>query len=272
MKKLFVCAAILLSTSALAVSAPAELKKEIELKINLTSGGFTHLRKVFLNDFKGTKSQREDFYFEIFEDSQYRLKKISPPIKLRFMWDGLELKWQVQQTVRAWERATFSFKETIAQSTVLTSMPDFLLSLENYHLKLSTAERSTLDLARTIQEDLYKNNLIKNAGALCNLCAQAKPAKLTFFSSHINSKSRVKVKIKNGQETFTIQVGETINNEVPSYELEAEVKDSGDIEKSANYLGEWLKKSAGFNSELHIETKPSIDPAISSEKKLQELL
>ena len=86
----------------------------------------------------------------------------------------------------------------------------------------------------------------------------------------MNQKVRTKIKLIVDGDQFTLQVGETANNGVTTYELEAEVKKSTDLKLSAERLQKWLAKK-GFLV-AHIETQESVDPARTSEALLQKLI
>ena len=258
-----------LSFSAMAAVTPApikgEIKREVELKVNLTKEGYRNLETQFLKDFKGERTKRSDYYFEIFDDGQYLLKKSEPAIKLRFMWDGLDLKWQTQQTEKSWAYSIFTFKETLAESTVVKA--DHLLKdIEHYHELLAKLEPKALEEAHDIQKELEDKDIIASLPSLCSLCTGEKQ----FFSSHMNQKVRTKIKLIVDGDQFTLQVGETANNGVTTYELEAEVKKSTDLKLSAERLQKWLVQK-GFVA-AHIETQESVDPARTSEALLQKLI
>lgn len=265
----FLSALFTLSLSAQAAVAPAsiqaEIKREVELKVNLTKEGYRNLETQFLKDFKGERTKRSDYYFEIFDDGQYLLKKSEPVIKLRFMWDGLDLKWQTQQTEKSWAYSIFTFKETLAESSIIKA-PHLLKDIEHYHELLEKLESKALDEAHDIQKELEDKGIIASLPTLCSLCTGEKQ----FFSSHMNQKVRTKIKLIVDGDQFTLQVGETANNGVTTYELEAEVKKSTDLKLSAERLQKWLTKK-GFVS-AHIETQESIDPARKSEALLQKLI
>lgn len=248
-------------------SLPSKTKEETELKVNLTKKGFENLRKRFLEDFKGKESQRKDYYFDIFEDSQYLLKKTSPAIKLRFMWDGLDLKWQTQKVEQAWVGSFFSFKKTLALTVDLSEEANLLNEISRYHEKLVSLDSSALRDAEVIENAIGDLGLIKASKTLCALCFLA-PERTRFFSTHINTKKRVKIKIKNKEEAYTLQVGQTLNQDQSSFELEAEIENSPDLNKSALYIENWLISKAHFKAASDIDPSLSKDPTLFSEKRL----
>lgn len=264
--KIFAIMAFLFSfASSVNASLPhGEIKRETELKINLTKEGYRSLETLFLKEFKGEREKRSDYYFEIFE-REYLLKKAEPAIKLRFMWDGLDLKWQTQQTEKSWAYSIFTFKETLAESAVFKS-ESLLKDIEHYHSTLHKLDPKALDEALNIQKELEDKGIISSLSTLCSMCTSEKQ----FFSSHYNQKVRTKIKLKIEGDQFTLQVGETANNGVTTYELEAEVKKSTDLKVSADRLKRWLDEK-GFQSS-HIESNPSTDPALVSENLLKKLI
>jgi adenylate cyclase class IV len=266
MKSVFFLFLFILSS----VMSPAfsEIKREVEIKMNLKEKSFKDLRQLFLKDYKGKESQRNDYYFDLFDHSQYLLKKTDPAIKLRFMWDGLDLKWQIQQTGKTETEAFLALKETFSIDLPMSFDKSLFNAIENYHVKLAEKDPYALVLASHFQDYLVKENLLTNALPLCSLCAEA----TKFYSTHTNQKKRVKIKTKIAGESFEIQVGETINQGVSSFELEAEVKDSAEMKKSAAHLKNWLVTSARFNPESDIETSTPVDPTLKSEHDLNALL
>ncbi|MBY0413188.1 MAG: hypothetical protein K2Q18_03440 [Bdellovibrionales bacterium] len=256
----------ILITETLCANVPqSEIKKETELKINLTESGYKNLRDQFLKDFKGEKIKRQDFYLEIFENGKYLLKRVEPAIKLRLMWDGLDIKWQIQQTQKSWVYSIFSFKETLAESQEISGS-HLLNNIEKYHEKLSAGNLEALEQARSIQKTLTEKGLISFAGNLCKECTIDQ----NYYSSHINEKIRTKIKLRLGDDQFNVQVGETNNQGTLTYELEAEVKKSENLKASADLLKEWLFKRGMTLSD--IETKVENDPANATENALKKLI
>lgn len=261
----------LLITLLLACSAPllactgASCKTEVELKINLTKNGHSALKDILLNDFYGETSERTDIYFDIFKDGSYYLKKAQPPIKLRFQYSGDILKWQTQKTVEQGILSIFSMKKTEAIAMEISEDSYLFNMLENYHAELTRLNPEALNIAATIQNSLESANIINFTRTLCEFCGKTD----RYYSSHINHKKRVKTKLKLSGDTFEVMVGETNNDGVVTYELEAEVKKSINLKLSAERLNEWLK-GQGMTSE-YIEQGISTDPTISSESALKKL-
>lgn len=261
----------LLVTFILAFSAPllactgASCKTEVELKINLTKSGYNTLRTTLLTNFEAEKSERTDIYFDIFKDGSYYLKKAQPPIKLRFMYSGDVLKWQTQKTIEQGTFSIFSMKKTEAISMEISENSYLFKMLENYHEELSALNPEALSIAASIQKSLESVNIINFTRTLCDFCGKTD----RYYSTHINHKKRVKTKLKLSGDTFEIMVGETNNNGVVTYELEAEVKKSTDLKLSAERLNEWLK-TQGLTSAL-IEPGIAADPTIGSENALRKL-
>jgi hypothetical protein len=250
---------LMLSSPLFASLGGLETKAEVELKLNLTKAGYENLRLHLLKEFKAEESSRSDYYFDVFENYEYILKKASPPIKLRFMWDGLDLKWQSQKTMKTYAHSWFTFKETLADSSLIQRSPELLLLIDEYHQKLEKPLQDTHDiliLAKKIEESLIERNIIAASSQ-------------NYFSTHINHKKRVKIKLKLEADQFNVQLGETDNRGVVTYELEAEIKKITDTKKSAERLKTWLI-SNGFNSS-HIETKAETDPALYSQNILRQI-
>ncbi len=245
-----------LTSFAQASIGPSEIKKEVELKLNLTEAGYKNLRSHLLKEFKGEESSRSDYYFDIFENYEYILKKATPPIKLRFMWDGLDLKWQSQETIKTYAHSWFTFKETLAESTVLKQGPELLKQIENYHQTLERFDRDALINAKAIQNVMEERQIIA-------------PSEKSYFSTHLNHKKRVKIKLKLEDDQLNVQLGETDNRGVLTYELEAEIKKSADYKRSAERLKTWLLSNGMTPS--HIETKVEADPALFSQNILRQI-
>lgn len=241
-------------------------KTEVELKINLTKTGFDKLKSVFLQKFKGEESARSDFYFEIFKNDSYVLKTAQPPIKIRLQWDGSALTWQTQKTLNTSALSIFSAKKTESISMDIPNDSALMQSIQNYHLKLSNLDSYALTIAESIQSTLDAKGILAFNQALCPACTKTE----RYFSSHMNDKKRVKIKLKIAEDQFSVQVGETNNRGVISYELEAEVKKSSDLAKSAETLHKWLVTN-GLES-IHIDSSVAVDPAKFSEEKLKQLL
>lgn len=252
-------------TNVLASVAPSELKRETEIKVNLTASGFKLLKEKLLKEFKSEEAKRQDFYFEIFDNSEYQLKKASPPIKLRYMWDGLDLKWQIQQTTGTSTYAFLNLKETLSESVELKANTQLLNKINQYHSLLNKLEPEALVVAREIQNEIEDQGLIAKSQGLCPQCKSDK----YFYSSHTNEKCRVKVKLKLENDQLNIQLGETINHGVASYELEAEIKKSSNHQLTAERLKNWLYAHGMKDS--HIETKIEPDAALVSLNALNKL-
>lgn len=261
---------ILVTLQTPVMASPGDLgfpsKTEVELKINLTKTGFNKLKSVFLQKFKGEESSRSDFYFDIFKNEAYQLKTAQPPIKIRLQWDGVALTWQTQKTLSSSPLSIFSAKKT--ESISMDIVNDNLLTqtIQSYHSKLEALDPYALTIAGSIQSILDEKGIITFTQALCPQCTKEE----RFFSSHMNDKKRVKIKLKIAEDQFTVQVGETNNRGVISYELEAEVKKSSDLAKSAESLQKWLTTN-GLES-IHIDSSTAIDPTKFSEEKLKQLL
>jgi len=241
-------------------------KTEVELKINLTQAGFNKLKATFLQKFKGEESGRSDFYFDIFKNDAYQLKTARPPIKLRFQWDGKDLTWQTQKVLSSSVLSIFSAKKTESISMNIPSDHSFIDSIKNYHSKLDALDPYALTIASHIQTTMNEKEIITFTQTLCPQCLIEE----RFFSTHMNTKSRVKIKLKIAEDQFTVQVGETNNRGILSYELEAEVKKSSDLAKSAETLQKWLTTN-GLEA-IHIDSSIAADPTKDSEEKLRQLL
>lgn len=240
-------------------------KTEVELKINLTKAGYNKLKSTFLQKYKGEESSRSDFYFDIFKDDAYQLKMAQPQVKIRFQWDGTDLTWQTQRVLSSSSQSIFMAKKTESISMDIPADSSLIDAIKNYHSKLDALDPYALTMAANIQATMNALGIITFTQALCPQCTKEE----RFFSSHLNTKSRVKIKLKIAEEQFSVQVGETNNRGIISYELEAEVKKSNDLETSAQSLHNWLTAN-GLES-THIETSPAIDPTKDSEAKLRVL-
>lgn len=244
----------------------SELKRETEIKVNLTSTGHKLLKEKLLKEFKVEEATRQDFYFEIFENNDYQLKKASPPIKLRFMWDGLDLKWQIQQTTGTSTYSFLGLKETLSESFELKANTSKLLDkIKAYHALLNDLKPEALIIAREIQNEIEDQGLLEKSQGLCPQCKHDK----FFYSSHINEKARLKLKLKLENDQLNIQLGETINHGVASFELEAEIKKSANHQLTAERLKNWLYAHGMKDS--HIETKIEPDASLVSLKSLIDL-
>jgi uncharacterized protein YjbK len=241
-------------------------KTEVELKINLTKTGFNKLKSVFLQKFKGEESGRSDFYFDLFKNEAYQLKTAQPPVKIRFQWDGVALTWQTQRVLSSSTLSIFSAKKTESISMDIVNDSSLIQTIQSYHAKLESLDPYALTIAGSIQNILDEKGIITFTQALCPQCTNEE----RYFSTHMNDKKRVKIKLKIAEDQFTVQVGETNNRGVISYELEAEVKKSSDLTKSAESLQKWLMTN-GLES-THIDSSTAIDPTTFSEEKLKQLL
>ena len=240
-------------------------KTEVELKINLTKAGYNKLKSTFLQKYKGEESSRSDFYFDIFKNDSYQLKTAQPPVKIRFQWDGTDLTWQTQRVLSSSLQSIFIAKKTESISMDIPADTSLIESIKNYHAKLDALDPYALTMAANIQATMDAQGIITFTQALCPQCTKEE----RFFSSHLNTKSRVKIKLKLAEDQFSVQVGETNNRGIITYELEAEVKKSSDLEKSAESLHKWLTTN-GLES-THIESNPAMDPTKDSETKLKVL-
>jgi adenylate cyclase class IV len=241
-------------------------KTEVELKINLTKTGHTKLRTAFLQKFKGEESSRSDFYFDIFKNDSYVLKTSQPSFKIRLQWDGIALTWQTQKTLNSSTLSIFGAKKTESISMDIPNDTALISSIQNYHAKLNALDPYALTIASSIQNSLDDKGVLAFNLALCPQCTKSE----RYFSTHMNDKKRVKIKLKIAEDQFTIQVGETNNRGIISYELEAEVKKSSDLAKSAESLHKWLTTN-GLDS-THIESNIPVDPTQLSEEKLKQVL
>lgn len=241
-------------------------KTEVELKINLTKTGFNKLKSVFLQKFNGVESARSDFYFDIFKNDAYQLKTAQSPVKIRFQWDGQDLTWQTQRVLSSSTLSIFSAKKTESISMDIVNDSSLIQTIQNYHSKLESLDPYALTIASSIQSTLNEKGIITFTQALCPECTK----EARYFSTHMNDKKRVKIKLKIAEDQFTVQVGETNNRGVISYELEAEVKKSSDLAKSAESLQKWL--SANGLESIHIDNSLPVDPTQFSEEKLKLLL
>lgn len=252
------------------MASPGDLgypsKTEVELKINLTKTGFTKLKTTFLQKFKGEESSRADFYFDIFKNDSYILKASQPPIKIRLQWDGETLTWQTQKTLNSSTLSIFSAKKTESISMDIPNDSSLISTIQNYHSKLNTLDPYALTIASSIQSSLDDKGILAFNQALCPQCTKTE----RYFSTHMNDKKRVKIKLKIAEDQFTVQVGETNNRGIISYELEAEVKKSSDLAKSAESLQKWLTTN-GLES-IHIDSSTPVDPTQFSEEKLKQIL
>ncbi len=256
MIKTLIALTFLLSSYALMASSVVTNKAEVELKVALTKGGYNALKKSLSENYKVEESERTDYYFDIFENGHYVLRDLSQPIKLRFMWDGEDLKWQNQKIIKTGSRSVFSIKTTEASEIEMKFDKTLFESINLYFQKLSQKDSYALTLASDIQEMLIEKEILENSTK-------------HYFPTHTNHKKRVKIKLKIDNDQFSVQLGETNNRGVISYEMEAEVKKSTDINKSADRLNSWLQ-SQGFNA-THIDISVPVDPTEYSEKILNEL-
>lgn len=263
--KTFLLLFIFILSNASCASLETAAKTEVEFKINLTQKGYEALKRVVLNKFNGEVSERTDIYFDIFKDNNYVLKKSTPSIKLRFQISDDDFKWQAQQTLLQDSFGIFSMKKTKSISMEPDSDAYFLKSVESYHELLSKGSPEALKKASQIQKDLDDEGILDFNRVLCANCTQESK----YYSTHINHKKRAKMKLKLQDDSFTIQVGETNNNGVITYELEAEVKKLVDLKLSSERLHNWLITQG--MSEVFIENGPSIDPTLESELALQKL-
>jgi hypothetical protein len=238
-------------------------KTEVELKINLTQEGYTHLKNVFKSKYDPEASSRTDIYFDIFKENSYYLKNLAQPIKLRLMTDSEETKWQVQRTLETSTQSIFSVKKTQSLNDIV-SPPFSLKEIQAYHEKLLQNDIYALALAKTIQAKMNEEDIFEFTATHCQEC------KITdqYFSTHFNKKKRLKIKLKLKDDNYTLQLGETENQKVITYELEAEVKGTMALKDSAVHLEEWLK-SEGFNL-THINQNPAIDSTSITEEALKK--
>ena len=230
-------------------------KTETELKVALTKSGFESLKNVFINNYEAEESVRSDFYFDTFVDGRYVLRHLDQPIKLRFMWNGEMLKWQNLKVIKTGFRSIFSIKTSESSELEINYEKSFFETIDLYFQKLVAVDAYAMTLAAGIQNHMVKNGVLTDDG-------------LRYFPTHSNYKKRFKIKLKIESDQFNVQIGETVNRGVSSYELEAEVKKSTDINKSADRLNNWLQ-TKGFIA-AHIDITTPVDPALFSEKLLNE--
>lgn len=240
-------------------------KTEVELKINLTKTGFTKLKTTFLQKYNGAESARSDFYFDIFKNDSYQLKTSGSPIKIRLQSDGETLSWQTQKTLSSSALSIFSVKKTESISMDVANDPSLVQSIQKYHSLLNALDPYALTIASSIQITLDNVGILAFNQTLCPQCSRTE----SYFSTHMNDKKRVKIKLKIAEDQFTVQVGETNNRGIITYELEAEVKKSNDLPKSTESLQKWL--TANGLEAIHIDSSTQVDPAQFSELKLKEL-
>lgn len=235
----------------------AASKTEVELKVALTKVGYDGLKKTFIDHFEGQSSERTDTYFDMIQNGRYVLQALEQPVKLRLMLDGEKLKWQNQKIIKTGSRSIFSIKTTEASELQLPYDRPLFESLDDYFLKLKQLDPYALIIADTIQNFLVSKKLITSSGLLT-------------VATHSNHKKRVKIKLHLENDQFNIQVGETNNQGVISYEMEAEVKIGSDLFKSADRLNNWLQ-SQGFNS-THIDISVPVNPTESGLILLTQIL
>jgi hypothetical protein len=164
-----------------------------------------------------------------------------------------------------WAYSIFTFKETLAESSTFKGH-DLLKYIERYHDLLAKLDKKALDEAQSIQEKLHEMGIISSLSSLCSLCSDEK----NYFSSHLNQKVRAKVKLTLEGDQFALQVGETDNHGLTSYELEAEVKRTTDLKLSADRLKNWLTQKG--LTQNHFESSDSPDLTLKSEENLRRLL
>ncbi|MBC7713801.1 MAG: hypothetical protein H7177_10710 [Rhizobacter sp.] len=259
-------ALFIITTSTASMACPgASCKTDVELKVNLTQNGFETLKKIFLKKFDGEESQRSDYYFDIFQNNHYFLKTAEPPIKLRYMWNGKDLSWQTQKTTKTDARSIFSIKTTDAISMDIKHDNKIFEEIQNYHAALAKLDPYALTIAKNIQQEMLDAGVIDFTRTQCQQCTTG----AKYFSTHMNTKNRVKIKLKLDDDQFTVQLGTTNNRGVVTYELEAEIKKSSDLYKSADRLNNWLQ-SLGFNSS-QIDIAVPAEPTAISEEQLNKL-
>lgn len=234
----------------------AEGKLEVELKVAMTKEGYNTLKKSLSENYNIEESERTDYYFDAFLNGQYVLKKLSQPVKLRFMWDGENLKWQNQKVINTNSRSIFAIKTTESSEIEMDYDKTLFESINHYFQILSQKDLYALTIASGIQNILSEKDILKTQN-------------LHYFPTHMNHKKRVKIKLKIDNDQFSVQLGETNNRGVISYEMEAEVKKSSDLDKSADRLNSWLQ-SQGFRAS-HIDISNPVDPTNWSSELLNEL-
>lgn len=254
--KTLIALTFLLSSYALMADSVVFNKAEVELKVALTKNGYSALKKALSENYKVEESERTDYYFDVFDNGHYVLRDLPLPIKLRFMWDGENLKWQNQKVIKTNSRSIFSIKTIEASEIEMKYDKALFESINSYFQGLSQKDAYALAIASDIQNTLVKSKVLEESAQ-------------HYFPTHTNHKKRVKIKLKIDNDQFSVQLGETNNRGVFSYEMEAEVKKSSDINKSADRLNSWLQ-SQGFNAS-HIDISVPVDPTSFSEKLLNEL-
>lgn len=261
-KNLLALIILLYTFSGLASNAP--IKTEFELKVPLTNAGFQKLKTLFVDQYQAQESFRTDLYFDIFEGEHFVLKNLSTPVKLRFQ----DSKWQIQKShslnpvgyiVRKMSQSLAFAVDSMDYNKIRQNIIDF-------HGELSERNPKALDSAKKIREQLLELKLFNQAIQLCELCTSDK----AYYSSQMNQKKRYKIKIKEKGLEFAIFVGATKSSSQETYELEAELKNSDDIENGSKVLGNWLTKQ-GLNN-FDILYSPAPDQTLITEKNLHSLL
>lgn len=253
---------LLLSFSSLANNVPT--KTEFELKVPLTITGFQKLKTLFVDQYQAQESFRTDLYFDIFEGEHFVLKNLSNPVKLRFQ----DNKWQIQKS-HSLNPVGYIVRKMSQSFAITVDSIDFNKIQQNimdFHLELSELNPKALDTGKKIHAQLIELKLFNQAIQLCELCTSDK----AYYSSHMNQKKRYKIKIKEKGLEFAIFVGATKSSSQETYELEAELKNSNDIESGSKILTNWLDNHGlNTNDILHA---PTPDQTLLTERNLHSLL
>ena len=249
------------NASPLQVSA---VKKEFELKLSLTESGFQKFKNLFVEHYNATVMNREDLYFDIFENHHFILKNFTSPIKLRFQ----DSKWQIQKSVSLETLGAITAKASYSQ-TIEVSDGDYKeirKMVMRYHHELSEFNNHALSLAEEIQSKLLELKLLKKAVVLCPNCTEEQH----YYSAQTNSKKRYKIKQVLDNVEFSIFVGvTTLQYQQKTYEIEAELKNSEDTKKALGLLKSWLISEGLTSADIFTETSP--DATIQVEQNLIQL-
>lgn len=247
----------------------SKIKRETELKINLSLSGFRKFKNLFLSKYDGETSLRTDFYFDIFKENHYLLRTLSFPVKLRITREKNDSNWQVKKTILTDESSLFTIKTTNSASLFFPLEKSFIKLMDDYDFYLEKADSYALILAQKMQEELSRENIFSFSQKLCqNDC----PEDAEYFLAYRNKKERVKIDLRLGGDLYSLFVGQTENREILTYELEVEIKtpfNPDDLSSKINSLTKWLKKN-GFN-DSDLEHQPSSDPAYFSESQLKKI-
>ncbi|MDD4974949.1 MAG: hypothetical protein PHY93_11395 [Bacteriovorax sp.] len=244
---------IILLFSTVLFASSESIKTEYELKIPLTQIGFQKFKTLFIDHFQAEETTRTDLYFDIFESHHFILKNLSDPIKLRFQ----DSKWQIQKSHSLKGLGSITAKES--QSISIDEDPYDTQKIYNdiidFHRELTDLNPLALNTATKISDQLFKLKLLRKATKLCSLCTEEK----AYYSSQMNHKNRYKVKIKEKGLEFIMFVGATTSGLIESYELEAELKNSNDVEKALSVLTNWLNDQGLSPGDISSTPAPAQD-------------